>query len=635
MGKLKQYLENSRIIHTLPREFGDMILRRSNLPCKNADTSADAEALYILAAAALAVTQDNHSCLYIQAWCDKLVGDLREKTADLAENGRELPELTPDELAQLLKEWQNNCLQMQTTALERPRPGNISPSAPLVLCETPVARVYLNRLYKYETAIASLVLAKLAGNSFSQDFYQNCAEMIPQSSRHFAERNFAADDQMQAIANVLQTNFAIVTGGPGRGKTTVLTEILAFELLMNPEIKKIALCAPTGKAAARMKQSINAALTLNGTKGPDLNQQLFGNQILDLLRNLRPGTVHSLLGINDDSDYPRANARNRLDYDLIAVDECSMMSLQLFAQLLQAIKPETKLVLLGDENQLASVDEGTVLAELCHSERLNCLSSPKVINRLTVNHRSEANAPLCAYTDAIVSDTVSPDVEGLFADIVREGGAFHACEIAESKPMEQLENIVADSLKMAGLTKSWQQIGSLEEAFQVMESFKILTPVREGNYGVTKLNSIMRKLLKKNNTYDDGVPVMVVRNDSITELKNGDIGVCYKDKVYFKTLKNDGTEITKAFSPAQLPPHECAFAMTIHKSQGSDYTNVLMVLPNKDNPILTRELIYTGISRTKINFNMLAKRELLEIVQKRKLQRWSGLGFFLADSNHL
>ena len=173
----------------------------------------------------------------------------------------------------------------------------------------------------------------------------------------------------------------------------------------------------------------------------------------------------------------------------------------------------------------------------------------------------------------------------------------------------------------------WKAPRSLEEAFAIIDSFKILSPVREGLYGIVSLNHIMRKYLDMKGEYDNGVPVLITENDSVTGLQNGDVGVCYKGQVWFKqSVGDDGKEKTQAYNPVQLPPHECAFAMTIHKSQGSDYKNVLMVLPDKDSALLTRELVYTGITRTKTNFMLLAKRAILEKAQSRKTVRWSGLG---------
>ncbi len=317
------------------------------------------------------------------------------------------------------------------------------------------------------------------------------------------------------------------------------------------------------------------------------------------------------------------------------------MSLQLFSQLLAALKPGAKLLLLGDENQLASVDAGNVLAELCHSGLLASCTSPKVVNRLTVNYRSKDNKALCDYTDALVADDGKPDVDGLFNGGQGEKhGLFHAIEIIDNKSEreKQLKEVVAstlDGLKIKfgedaqerRLVDCWKAPRSLEEAFAIIDSFKILSPVREGLYGIVSLNHIMRKYLDMKGEYDNGVPVLITENDSVTGLQNGDVGVCYKGQVWFKqSVGDDGKEKTQAYNPVQLPPHECAFAMTMHKSQGSDSKNVLMVLPDKDSALLTRELVYTGITRTKTNFMLLAKRAILEKAQSRKTVRWSGLG---------
>lgn len=620
METLYDYLKESHAVNEVQMAFADMVVRR-------AEQTNDNDALKVLAAVTVAVTAQSHSCLDVSAWCDQLLKDLKAQAED-----KQL--VKPEQLASWLDDWQTRCRALQSTALAHlDSDTDAIGDAPLIMrIDGNRTLVYLNRFYGYENNIGKTIIERVqhADSQHSKDDPTALQSEVHEACSYFAAKKFADDAQQQAVYNALQSSFSIVTGGPGRGKTTVLAVILALRLkhwqAEHPDAPmKIALCAPTGKAAGRMKQAIDNAIS-----GNTLNQVVIGDKACEQLSELRSQTIHSLLKIHEDSDYPKANAQSPLDYDLVAVDECSMMSLQLFSQLLSALNPETRLILLGDENQLASVDTGNVLFELCHSNALADHASPKIINRLTFNYRSKDNPALCAYTDELVKEPACPDVEALFKGLDTK---FRAIETAANHPEKQLEKLLAEALQKADILKGpddgknnpWRKAKNVDEAFAFMDKFKILSPVREGRYGVIRLNALMRKLLDMRDDYANGVPVIVTRNDAVTGLKNGDVGICFNQMVFFKLLKADGTEMTCSYSPAQLPPHECAFAMTIHKSQGSDYENVFMLLPEKDNPVLTRELVYTGITRTKKIFTLLAPRQLLEKAQVRKTDRWSGL----------
>ncbi len=596
---LMKYLEKRHIVNELQRSFGEMIVRRSDLADEN---ESGAKALEVLAAVALRAVQECNTCLDMEEWCSSIIHDAGEEQRQ--------------ELADCLESWRNECGSLRTNAVAAE--GDDGAEAPLVMCYSPW-RVYLRRFFRYECNVASIVDRLADEKPALPVLIEELKKDVHEASRFFQLRKFEEDMQQQAVFNALRSNLCVITGGPGRGKTTVLTDILALELKYRPEVK-IALCAPTGKAAARMRQSINNAL-----RG-DLNNALFPPDVFDVLRELKARTVHGLLGMTDDTDYPVYNRKNTLNFDVIAVDECSMMSLQLFNMLLNAIPEGAKLILLGDENQLASVDEGIVLAELCHSPALENRNDPRIVNRLSVNYRAGANRPLCDYMDEMVRDNACPDVDGLFSEKYSGIPVFHGERTAGADGGRKLRKMLAEALEKAEVLDKWKNIGSLDGAFECMDAFKVLSPVREGERGVMRLNVLMRDLLEKKQDYDDGVPVMVTKNDPVTGLMNGDIGVCFDGNVWFRILGMDGNVTDLSFNPVQLPPHECAFAMTIHKSQGSDYRNVFMVLPDRDNPVMTMELIYTGISRAKVNLFLLADMELLKLVQKRRTIRWSGLG---------
>jgi len=639
--ELLQYLENNHSVNALQLAFGDMLVRR----CEEQLDDDTAGTLQILGAVTLAVTQDGHSCLNVEAWCGEQVSQLEERLKNVEQNERKPGEVSAEQLRVWLNDWQDkvNNLNLPDVLACSADKTRATVSSPLILRSDGFLRVYLNRYDVYEQNIGEWIRNRIHDlPTISSECLAHWRKEIPLASHNFSAERFDVDAQQQAIYNALQSSFSIVTGGPGRGKTTVLTEILAMKLKENPDLK-IALCAPTGKAAARMKQSIDKAMIPDRNGLTDLSHEMFDESIFAKLRELRPKTVHRLLGISMDTDYPKANENNLLDYDMIAVDECSMMSLQLFSQLLKAIPSAASLLLLGDENQLMSVDAGNVLAELCNCSLLKERQKPVIVNRLTENFRSRENPRLCAYTDAMVSETLRPDVQDLYSQNPHpQGGVFQGIEINAENSEKQLRLVLENALTMAGILhpddkveagkkrrNCWKNVSNVEDAFQILESFKILCPLRDGRYGFKNLNALTRDILDMKGTYANGVPILVTKNDLVTGLDNGDIGVCFNGKVYFKTLAlsgSDSIEKIREFSPAQLPSHECAFAMTIHKSQGSDYANVLMMLPDRLSPVMTRELVYTGITRTKKNFTLLAKQDILEQVQQKKCIRWSGLG---------
>jgi len=630
---LRQFLVESHCLKALHLAFGEMLVRRAAVPPDGQD------ALLLLGAVTLAVSGESHSCLFLEEWCQLQLRQQQERLDTAAEHNRTpQPALTVPELATLLDGWRRECLALSNDAVADGTDVTAEDAqaigAPLLKVTLADDRhaIYLNRYFQYEHIIAKSIRGMLAADDqtlIAPSELPALPEKIRASSRNFmgvSPEESRGDAQQQAVCNALQRPFAIVTGGPGRGKTTVLADILALALAAHPELT-IALCAPTGKAAARMHQAILNAV--------DNDLQDVDDKTTSALRKLRAQTVHSLLGISPDSDYPRANREKPLDADLVAVDECSMMSLQLFAQLLTALKPGSRLLLLGDENQLASVDAGNVLAELCHCKMLSEIAGVPVVNRLLKNYRSRKNERLCDYSNQLVATEPRPDVEELFSGTAPAGqGLFLGVEILPGNAGRlQQEAVLRTALEQAGkahgdCTLDWlKSPKDVEAALASLERFKILCPTREGDYGVVRFNTLMRKLLGKTESYANGVPVLITRNDTVTGLRNGDVGVCFGGQVYFPTGE---TGTRSCFAPAQLPPHECAYAMTIHKSQGSDYGTVLMALPPRDSQsLLTRELIYTGITRTKENCIILANRQVLELGQRRPSRRWSGLARLL------
>lgn len=574
-------------------EFADLVVRR---------TPGGDDRLRLLSAMALASVRASHSCLDLTAW------RTRPRSGDAL-----LPSpLTPEEWARLIETFPTAICCEREAAIEGPESVV---GAPLVF--VPGANLlYLAKYRAFERAIRERVLALAAKRQ---------APVPPSEvhtiSRYFMKNEFEEDMQQRAAGMALARSFAIVTGGPGTGKTTVLAAILALELKRNPSVS-ITLCAPTGKAAARMRESI--ARELDETTG-SLTPEL-APAIRTALASLKPVTLHKLIEVSPKTGLPYRNASNTLQTDLVVVDECSMASLSLFHALIQALPDNARLLLLGDKDQLASVEAGVVFADLCQAPSLR-----DNVVCLTQNHRYANNQALKAFVEAVAASQ-TPDYESLYDGTYPD---FHTVSVPDgaSPFRKRLEELLASILNEADIKPiSWHDAKSPEDAFGFCERFKILCAVHDGRYGVNCLNDAMRTVLNIDN-YGNGMPIIVTRNDPVTGLSNGDVGVCFNAQIWFPSVgPGAGARVFRPFRRPQLPPHDCAFAMTVHKSQGSDYANVLLVLPDSDNPVLSRELVYTGITRTRERCLLIAPRDILKTAVARPTARWSGLAALMTPN---
>ncbi len=565
--------------------------------------------LELLGAMALAAILQGHCALDLEKW--------REQPEEFA-LGQNVP---PSPLR--LAEWEALFARYPTIVAEDTRQRT-----PLVY-DRQQKLLYLHRYRLSEEQIAKAILQRQG--QYSAEVYSE--EQITAANQRFAANDYAEDRQQQAVALAVQQNFAVITGGPGTGKTTVLATILALELRRNPDLK-IALAAPTGKAAGQIRQSIIGELAY--LAAPE--------ELKSKLNNLSARTLHSLLGLYGDSTKPKFHSDNPLSADLIALDEASMVSLELLAQLCQALKPQARLLLLGDKDQLTSVDCGCVFADICKNENLR----RKNIIWLRKNYRSQRNAPLCDFVSRQIIDQ-GLDISSLYQAPTEQQHLFSARALPEivgqKHNREQvnsftqqhllplLTTMLADvpNLESTGKTpiERWKKVCSVADAYKFVDHFKVLASMHKGFFGIENLNKMISDCLGLP-LYGRGTPVIILKNDKITGLQNGEIGICWEDgKVYFRKAATDAKGSDKweyhPFLPAQLPPHDLVFALTIHKAQGASVSNVLMVLPEKDNPLLTRELIYTGITRTVKRFQLWGNEQILREALKRPTVRWSGL----------
>jgi exodeoxyribonuclease V alpha subunit len=412
--------------------------------------------------------------------------------------------------------------------------------------------------------------------------------------------------QQQAIEVALAQGLTIITGGPGTGKTFTLVRILMALLQQNPQLK-VALAAPTGKAAARMQEALRNSL----------EQTPLAADLLSVLPNTA-FTLHRLLGMGHGTQ-AKFNHQQPLAYDLVIVDEASMIDLRMATQLLSAIAPTARLILLGDANQLAAVEAGAVLAEISKAERLSQSSV-----QLTESQRFGSDSGIGQLATAICDGDIEKTHELLkrgLPDVL-----YHPLDV----PDALAQKLFKPYLPLVAALKNQQAITDILKAF---DQYRVLCALREGNYGVFSINQRLSVLLQRalllaedsSNVWFHGRPVMVTQNDYTLGVFNGDIGITLEEDdgfyVYFPARDGEPMRV----SAARLAHSETALALTIHKSQGSEFKQVAVVLPKEDTPILTRELLYTGITRAKSVVSILGMTSLIEKAVQRKTQRASGL----------
>ncbi|MGZ8175275.1 exodeoxyribonuclease V subunit alpha, partial [Methylobacter sp.] len=412
------------------------------------------------------------------------------------------------------------------------------------------------------------------------------------------------DDQREAAKMAAKQSFSIITGGPGTGKTFTVVKILALLQELAEQPLHIALAAPTGKAAMRLQESIG----FSKAKLPC--SEAIKNRIPEAVT-----TLHRLLGAIPPSPYFRHNADKPLVYDLVVVDEASMVDLALMSKLLDALKPGARLILLGDKDQLASVESGAVLADLAMAEPLQ-----NNVYTLKKSHR---------FGGAIkeLAEAVNFQQDELAWQILSDGGDG-AVQCLDEDLIDYVAAQQADYLQLIKADAEFEQI------FQAFSRFQVLCSNRQGKNSVADINDRVEQKLAEQKRIDlsglwyPGRPVMVTQNNPALHLYNGDIGICMPDSfsagklmVFFQ--RADGS--VKKYLPARVPHCETVFAMTIHKSQGSEFEEVLIVLPETINTVLTKELLYTAITRAKKTIKLVAGEAVFTATVRQKIERVTGL----------
>jgi exodeoxyribonuclease V alpha subunit len=506
-------------------------------------------------------------------------------------------------------------------------------------------RLYLRRYWQYQQTLNAAIEQRL----------QPIRDKLPEALQTHIKTLFSANNQEQpdwqkiACALALRAGFTLITGGPGTGKTTTLTKLLALLIKLaqdesnNTRKLNIVLAAPTGKAAARVSESIGNAL----------NQLDINDDIKQCIPK-KASTLHRLLGSRHDSRLYVRHRNTPLVADIVIVDEASMIDLEIMAALMDALPESALVILLGDKDQLASVEAGSVMGDLCRNaensaygeqtrawikryanEEIPAALSPgSAINQQTImlrySHRFGEHSGIGQLAKAVnVGDVDSAialfDNPSVYQDINRvrlhdpEDDFLKQLLSAKSdKPhSNQAYGHYLDVIRQQRPTEATQYDNWARQVLEAFDKFRVLSALRKGVWGAESLNERIEKLLFPNQkplVWYEGRPVMVTRNDYNLGLMNGDVGIALygstgKLQVAFPSDDTHDKSKILWISPMRLPEVETAFAITVHKSQGSEFSHVALVLPDTRSPVLTRELIYTGITRAKDKFTLLESRE--------------------------
>jgi len=486
--------------------------------------------------------------------------------------------------------------------------------------------LYFHRYFIYETIIVEKIKSLI---EISQKKLQNrIKELSGHEKTTDALINTNAntiDWQSVAAVTGFLNQFTIITGGPGTGKTTSVSKLLKLLLSLHPELI-IALAAPTGKAAARMAESIHNNLNIS-----------------EQSENLTPFTIHRLLGTIRNSIYFKHNVDNPLPYDVVIIDESSMIDVALFAKLIQAVGPETRLIMLGDKNQLASVEAGSLFGDLCNiPEQLNQFSGEmgsalnRIYNKPLFDPKNKINNKLGDHIVELQKSYRFSDEMGIgrFSRMVLKEDLekFEAITTSTDPDIEFDFSYCDEKFEtFVSLFESYIQTENIAEALKKLNEARILCALREGQYGVFETNVRIEKLLekkgfiKRTREFYQHRPVMITKNDYVLGLNNGDTGIIRKDqKGLLKAWFDIQGQLT-AFNPSLINSAETAYCITIHKSQGSEFNNVMVLLPDFEVPVLTKELVYTAVTRARDRVLIQADKQILKNALTKSIQRGSGV----------
>jgi len=533
----------------------------------------------------------------------------------------------------------NNLSDIEKDLMKEPLVStSIDNKQPFVLYKS---KLYLQRYFVYETIILKRIQTLINNESTASGYrtvlINEHRELIisffnANSSMEGLSADERIDWQLVATISGLLNNFTIITGGPGTGKTTTVSKILELLKRIDPNIK-IGLAAPTGKAAMRLAESLQ------------------GDQ---------PTTIHRMLKTIYGSHHFKHNQQNPLKYDIIIIDEASMIDVALFAKLLDAIGPQTRLILLGDKDQLSSVEAGSLFRDLCQTqEQMNSLSSVKaeLINSFIENKESKLRGNFISDGSSNpLSDHIIELKRSRRFDSTKGIGKFSKAIILNNKAdLKDFLNLGFDdqihidreysSVVFRDFVKGYKAYireDNIHLALDKFNKLRVLCAVRAGEFGLYHINTAIESILNIEGLINSQAefymnrPIIITKNYYDLGLFNGDIGIIRPDSnntmmAWFE----DSEKQLKAVLPQLIVESETVYAMTIHKSQGSEYEEVLIVLPDQEGTqILTRELLYTAVTRAKSRVIIQSSESALLSTIDKTVKRASGIKDRFNDPIH-
>jgi len=534
-----------------------------------------------------------------------------------------------------LSAWSQKIRQLPAVG----RPGDFRP---LILDNK--NRLYLYRYWDYEKRLSDSIISRA-----KKDVRNIDVTFLNDSLKRVFQQNKDDDFNRQKVAALIAVfkRFCVISGGPGTGKTFAMAKILALLIEQSKEDRlNILLAAPTGKAAARIGESIkDAKKTLNCS--------------IDVIEAIpsEAYTIHRMLKTIPGSPYFRHNSENPLDADVVVVDEASMVDLALMSKLVAAVPFDARLILIGDKDQLASVEAGSVLGDICDWNNFHGFSGhfrkkvEKLLGqKIDISSQEHKDSPGLYDCMVVLKKNyrfTGKSGIGELSRAVNHGDIDKALSLMNNnKDQIDWEKISLPQDLSRAITKriieSYADYLNTDDPYRALElfsRFKILCAVKIGSFGVNAVNRLAEKVLIREGLIETvsstskpwyrGRPVLVTRNDYNLELFNGDIGITMpapgtSSKNMYVYFPGNSGELRR-FSPHRLPEHETVYAMTVHKSQGSEFENILFILPDRDYPVLTRELFYTGITRAIQNVSIWGSEDVIRSTISRKIERTSGL----------
>ncbi|MEA3435130.1 MAG: exodeoxyribonuclease V subunit alpha, partial [Thermodesulfobacteriota bacterium] len=532
------------------------------------------------------------------------------------------------------------------------KPGEF---CPLILDEN--NRLYLYRYWEYEKILSESIKRRA-----KEDVNDIDASLLKESLKRLFPEKSENDIKWQKVASLTAAikRFCVISGGPGTGKTYTVAKILAILLEQaGGEKLRIFLCAPTGKAAAKLGESIKKA-----------KEELNCSDTIKQAIPVQTYTIHRMLKTIPGSPYFRYNSENLLPVDVVIVDEASMVDLALISKLISSIPMTARLILMGDRDQLASVEAGSVLGDICDNSGTQMFSKEYAKTIEDIAGEKVGEKPGEKPEEKIdTSIKACEKGQGLYDCIVvlkkslRFRGKSEIWELSQAVNKGDWEEFLSLLKNKGSRQIEWEEFKASKDSFSIIAKkiidgysdyliaqdpytalelfnrFKLLCALKVGPYGAYSLNRLAEEVLKKEklirtdmpNEYPwyRGRPVLITKNDYNLGLFNGDIGITMHD------LKEGGSNLyvffpeasggVRRYSPYRIQEHETAYAMTVHKSQGSEFDHVCLVFPDKDYPVLTRELVYTGITRARKSVLIWGSENVLKAAVSRRIKRASGL----------